>query len=68
MAKLVWFIEPHTNKGKGKRVLVNVENITCIVPSDDSNDKTVIFFNGDEQNLINVRGTIEEVYKTIELA
>ena len=66
MTKLVWFVEPHISKDKDKRILINLDNITCIVPSDEREDETLIYFNGN--NCIRVRGTVEEVYKTIELA
>ena len=67
MAKLVWFTEAHNQEKFNKRILVNIDNITCITPSDRDNEVR-IYFNGEECNFVRVVGTVEEVYKTIELA
>ena len=68
MAKLVWFTYPSSIKGE--RILVNAENITYIVPNGKlhDKDKSLIYFNGAEENCIGVYGSVEDIYKTIELA
>ena len=67
--KLVWFTEAHIHITEkfNRRILVNVDNITCIVPSGRDNESH-IYFNGEESNFVTVTGTVEEAFKTIELA
>ena len=43
---------------KDEDVLVNVDNITCVVTSPESKEQCLIYFNGESDNCIRVKHDI----------
>lgn len=46
---------------RGEDLYINTENITCIVTSSESKEECLIYFNGESDNCIRVKGTLRAV-------
>lgn len=50
---------------RNEDIYVNSDNITCIVTSPEEKEECLIYFNGESDNCIRVKGTLREVGNTL---
>ena len=52
---------------KGRDILINASNITAVVTSEESGTECLIYFNGESDNCIRVKGDMLHVLKTLRV-
>ena len=51
---------------RDRDILINADNITAVVTSPEAEDECLIYFNGESDNCIRVKGTFSQVLETLE--
>ena len=51
---------------RGKDILVNADNITCVCTSLETDEECLIYFNGESDNCIGVKGRLIDVLGTLK--